>query len=270
MLIVGELINSSRKAIKEAVEAKDAAYIQQIAKEQAEAGADYIDVNCGTQFGKEVETMEWLVETICEVIKDKPLCIDSPDAAALDAGLALVKKLQPDFQPMINSINFEQERYKEVLPLVTKYDAKIVALLMDDTGIPDSAEKRLAVADNLYKGLTEAGVADENIYFDPLIQPISVNAEFGVQVLDTVAGLTAKYPKCHKMCGLSNISFGLPNRKILNSFFVAQTMVVGMDGFIVNPTDKLMMGTIAAGTALIGQDDYCMGYLTASRKGLYD
>lgn len=270
MLIVGELINTSRKAIKQAVEEKDAAYIQQIAKEQAEAGADYIDVNCGTQFGKEVETMEWLVETICEVVKDKPLCIDSPDAAALDAGLAKVKELQPSFQPMINSINFEQERFKEVLPLVTKYDAKIVALLMDDTGIPDSAEKRLAVADNLYNGLTGAGVADENIYFDPLIQPISVNAEFGVQVLDTVAGLTEKYPKCHKMCGLSNISFGLPNRKILNSFFVAQTMVVGMDGFIVNPTDKLMMGTIAAGTALIGQDDYCMGYLTASRKGLYD
>jgi 5-methyltetrahydrofolate--homocysteine methyltransferase len=184
--------------------------------------------------------------------------------------LTLAKKLQPQFQPMINSINAEQERYKEVLPLVTKHDAKITALLMDDTGIPQTAEKRLAVADFLYNGLTEAGVADENIYFDPLIQPISVNAEFGQQVIDTVAGLTAKYPKCHKMCGLSNISFGLPNRKILNSFFVAQTMVVGMDGFIVNPCDKLMMGTIAAGQALIGKDDYCMGYLMASRNGLYE
>ncbi|MBQ6810993.1 MAG: methyltetrahydrofolate cobalamin methyltransferase [Firmicutes bacterium] len=270
MLIVGELINTSRKAIKEAVEAKDAAYIQKIAREQADAGADYIDINCGTQFGKEIETMEWLVETVAEVVQDKPLCIDSPDAAALDAGLTLAKKLQPQFQPMINSINAEQERYKEVLPLVTKHDAKITALLMDDTGIPQTAEKRLAVADFLYKGLTEAGVADENIYFDPLIQPISVDAAFGQQVLDTVAGLTAKYPKCHKMCGLSNISFGLPNRKILNSFFVAQTMVVGMDGFIVNPCDKLMMGTVAAGKALIGKDDYCMGYLMASRNGLYD
>ena len=77
MLIVGELINTSRKAIKEAVEAKDAAYIQKIAREQADAGADYIDINCGTQFGKEIETMEWLVETVTEVVQDKPLCIDS-------------------------------------------------------------------------------------------------------------------------------------------------------------------------------------------------
>ncbi|MEE0775550.1 MAG: methyltetrahydrofolate cobalamin methyltransferase [Bacillota bacterium] len=270
MLIVGELINTSRKAIKEAVEKQDKAYIQQIAQEEAAAGADYIDVNCGTQFGKEVETMEWLVRTICEVIKDKPLCIDSPDAGALDAGLALVKELQPQFQPMINSINFEQERYKEVLPLVTKYDAKIVALLMDDTGMPVTAEDRLGVADNLYKGLTEAGVPEENIYFDPLVKPISVSDKAGLEVLQTVKLLTEKYPKCHKMCGLSNVSFGLPNRKVLNSFFVAQTMVLGMDGYIVNPCDKLMMGTIAAGQALIGDDQFCMGYLTAHRNGLYD
>ena len=270
MLIVGELINTSRKAIKEAVEKKDAAYIQQIAREEAEAGADYIDVNCGTQFGQEVEVMEWLVSTILELKLGKPLCIDSPDAKALDAGLALATKLAPEFQLMINSINFEQERYAEVLPLVGKYNAKIVALLMDDTGMPVTAEDRLGVADKLYEGLTGAGVAPENIYFDPLVKPISVSDKAGLEVLDTVKLLTQKYPKCHKMCGLSNVSYGLPNRKILNSFFVSQTMVHGMDGFIVNPCDKLMMGTIAASQALLGDDQFCMGYLTAHRKGLYD
>lgn len=270
MLIVGELINTSRKAIKEAVEKRDKAYIQQIAREQAEAGADYIDVNCGTQFGQEVEVMEWLVSIILELNLDKPLCIDSPDAKALDAGLALATKLRPDFQLMINSINYEQERYQEVLPLVNKYNAKIVALLMDDSGMPVTAEDRLGVADKLYEGLTGAGVPEENIYFDPLVKPISVSDKAGLEVLETVRLLTEKYPKCHKMCGLSNVSYGLPNRKVLNSFFVAQTMVNGMDGFIINPCDKLMMGTVAAAMALLGDDQFCMGYLTAHRKGLYD
>lgn len=269
MLIVGELINTSRKAIKEAVEKQDKAYIQQIAKEQAEAGADYIDVNCGTQFGQEIETMEWLVDSILEVIEDKPLCIDSPDAKALDAGLARFTKARPDMQVMINSINYEKERYDEVLPLVGKYDAKIVALLMDDTGMPVTAEDRLGVADKLYEGLTGAGVPEENIYFDPLVKPISVSDKAGLEVLQTVKLLTEKYPKCHKMCGLSNVSYGLPNRKVLNSFFVAQTMVHGMDGYIINPCDPLMMGTVAAGMALLGEDQFCMGYLTAHRNGLY-
>ena len=269
MLIVGELINTSRKAIKEAVEKQDKAYIQQIAKDQAAAGADYIDVNCGTQFGQEVETMEWLVDTILEVIDDKPLCIDSPDAKALDAGLARFTQARPDMQVMINSINYEKERYEEVLPLVGKYNAKIVALLMDDTGMPVTAEDRLGVADKLYEGLTGAGVPEENIYFDPLVKPISVSDKAGLEVLQTVTLLTEKYPKCHKMCGLSNVSYGLPNRKVLNSFFVAQTMVHGMDGYIINPCDPLMMGTVAAGSALLGEDQFCMGYLTAHRNGLY-
>ena len=264
MLIVGELINTSRKAVGEAVDNKDAQYIQQVALEQVAAGADYIDVNCGKKVFEELTNMEWLVNTI-QAVTDKPLCIDSPNPAALEVGLKLCKCAKP----MINSISDEGHRFEEVLPLVLKYNAKIVALCMDDKGMPDTAADRMRVTDNLYRKLTEAGVKDDDIYFDPLVKPVSSVGSAGVEVLETIKLIKQNYPKTHFMCGLSNISYGLPERKVLNRLFVAQTMAVGMDGYILNPSDKSMMGVIHAAKALLGQDDYCMGYLAAYRKGFY-
>lgn len=265
MLIIGELINTSRKAIKEAVEQKDADYIKQVAREQAESGADYIDVNCGTMVYNEVEIMEWLVNTVQEAVQT-PLCIDSPNPKAIEAGLKLAKY----GQPMINSISDEQERFDSILPLVLKYKAKIVALCMDDTGMPETGEDRVRVAKNLYYKMTEAGVPDEDIYFDPLVKPVSAVETAGLEVLQAIKSIKALYPKVHFTCGLSNVSYGLPNRKVLNRLFVVQTMTVGMDGYILNPNDREMMGAIYASQALLGQDSYCMKYLTAHRKGLYE
>ncbi|AET68258.1 Pterin binding enzyme [Desulfosporosinus orientis DSM 765] len=265
MLIIGELINTSRKAIKEAVANKDADYIKQVARDQWEAGANYIDVNCGTMVHNEAEIMEWLVNTVQEAV-EAPLSIDSPDPKVIEAGLKLVKY----GQPMINSISDEKERFESILPLVVRYNSKIVALCMDDTGMPETGEDRVRVAKSLYRKLTEAGVPDENIYFDPLVKPVSAVEKAGVEVLESIKLIKLLYPNVHFTCGLSNVSYGLPNRKVLNRLFVVQTMTVGMDGYILNPTDKEMMGVIYASQALLGQDSYCMNYLTAHRKGIYD
>lgn len=265
MLIVGELINTSRKAISEAVEGKNAQYIQQVAREQLEAGANYIDVNCGNKVFNEVEYMKWLVTTIQEAVQ-APLCIDSPNPLALEAGLSLAKY----GTPMINSITDEGPRFEAILPFVLKYKAKVVALCMDDHGMPETAADRMRVVDSLYSKLTAAGVKDDDIYFDPLVKPVSSVQTAGVEVLETIKLIKQNYPKVHFMCGLSNVSYGLPNRKVLNRLFVAQTMTLGMDGYILNPTDKSMMGVIYAGSTLLGNDDYCMGYLKAHRKGLYE
>lgn len=265
MLIIGELINTSRKAINEAVENKDAEYIKKIAQDQVAAGANYVDVNCGTMLFNEVESMEWLVNTVQEVVQ-VPLCIDSPNPLALAAGLALCKY----GQPMINSITDEKERFESVLPLVLKHKAKIVALCMDDTGMPATGEDRARVAASLYTKLTAACVPEQDIYFDPLVQPISSNGKAGFDVLDSIKRIKQLYPNTHMTCGLSNVSYGLPNRKLLNRLFVVQTMAIGMDGYILNPTDKEMMGVIYASNALVGNDEYCMDYLNAHRKGLYE
>lgn len=265
MLIVGELINTSRKAIKPAVEQRDRLAIQELVRKEVEAGATYVDVNCGTMVYNEVETMQWLVETVQEAVT-APLCLDSPNAKALEAGLQLCR----NGQPMINSITAEKERFATILPMVLKYKAKIVALCMDDKGMPESAADRIAVVKRLVADLTQAGVPEGDIYLDPLVTPVSTGDQFGKDVLDTVKFIRREYPKVHAICGLSNISFGLPNRKVLNQAFMIQTMASGMDSYILDPLDKTMMGFVYASQALLGQDSYCSEYLLAHRRGLYE
>ena len=262
MLIVGELINTSRKHIQVAVENKDAAYIQKIAQEQAEAGADYLDINCGTRVFDEVEIMEWLVNTVQEVVQI-PLCIDSPNPQAVAAGLALAR----DGRPMINSISAETERFAQVLPVVKEYNAKVVALCMDDAGVPETAGDRLRVADKLVGNLLAAGVEQDDIYLDPLIKPLGVNHQYGVEVLDSVKFMHGKYPQVHFICGLSNISYGLPERKLLNRTFMVMNITVGMDAFILDPLDQSIMSMFRAAKVLAGQDEYCMEYITGVRTG---
>lgn len=262
MLVVGELINTSRKHIKEAVEAKNAAYIQKIAMEQVEAGADYLDINCGTRLYDEEETMAWLVNTVREVVQ-LPLCIDSPNPKALAVGLELAS----DGQAMVNSISAEKERFEQVLPLVQKYKTKVVALCMDDEGIPETAKDRLRVADKLVGDLVAEGILQDDIYLDPLIKPLGVNNQFGLEVLDSVRSIHLKYPQIHFVCGLSNISFGLPERKLLNRAFMVMNIAVGMDAFILDPMDQTIMSLFGAARALAGQDEYCMGYISGVRAG---
>ena len=260
MVIIGELINTSRKTVGPAVEARDAAVIQEMALKQDEAGATYIDVNAGTRVHDEPESLVWLVETVQAVV-NKPLCLDSPNPEAIKAALKVHKG-----QALINSISGEKDRYEALLPLLIEYNARVVALCMDDTGMPETAEDRLKVADFLYKGMTAAGVKPEDIFYDPLVKPISVNIKYGWEVLDTINEIHKRYPGVHTTCGLSNISFGLPNRKLLNQAFLVMCTANGMDGVILDPLDEGIMSLAVASEALVARDDYCMNYITAQRK----
>lgn len=265
MLIVGELINSSRKAVRPAVESFDTATIQELAQQQKAAGAHYIDVNCGTFVEDEPERLEWLVNTVRQAV-DMPICLDTPRPAALERCLPLVGEKQP----MINSITGEKARIAAVLPLVVAYKAKIIALCMDDNGIPQSAEARLEIGRRLVGTLTDAGVKPEDIYLDPLVQPVSTADLAAKYVMDTVSGLKKEFPQTHCICGLSNVSYGLPNRKWLNRAFMVQTLTMGMDAYILNPCDQEMMALLYSANALMGNDPYCGAYLKAHRKGLFE
>jgi 5-methyltetrahydrofolate--homocysteine methyltransferase len=265
MLIIGELINTSRKLIREAVEKKDGNYIQEIAKKQEEAGATYIDVNCGTFMQTEVETMEWLVENILQAT-DLPLCIDSPNPLALEAGLNKVK----NGKPMINSITGEDERWNTILPLVKEFNSKIIALCIDNTGMPKTQEDRFRIADSLITKLTGEGIALDDIYIDPLIKPISAGQNNGIEVLSAIQKIMESYPGVHTTCGLSNISYSLPARKVLNRLFMVQTMARGMDSYIMDPTNKEMRGALLASQTLLGQDRFSRKFIKAFREGLYE
>ena len=265
MIIIGEKINSSLKAIRPAVDKMDAKVIQDVAKRQDAAGANYIDANCGTFPFREPELLKWLVETIQEVT-DLPISFDSPSAEALNTALAINK----NGKPLINSINLEKERYDSVLPLVTKYDTSVIALCMDDNGMPDSAEDRLKIAEKLVEGLTKEGVKIEDIFIDPLIKPISTNSMNGVIALDTITRIMKAFPGVHTTCGLSNISFGIPARKLINQTFLVNAIAAGLDSAILDPMDKKIMSMIYSSEAVLGKDEYCLNFLTAFREDRLD
>ena len=264
MIIIGELINASRKAIKAAIEAEDAAAIQKVAQDQVEAGANYIDVNAGIFVGKEPEYLKWLVEQVQDAI-DKPCAIDSPDPKAIEAALAVHRGT-----PMINSISLEKERYDNLMPIVAGTDLKVIALCMSDAGMPETVDDRMKIADKLVNGLLQNNVKTENIYVDPLVQPLSVDNTFGMEFINTIEKIVVTFPGIHTACGLSNISYGLPARKFMNQTFMIMAIAKGLDGAIINPLDKKMMANITAAEALSGRDDYCTNYLKAFRAGMFE
>jgi len=264
MIIIGELINASRKQIAPAIENKDADTIQKIAKDERENGADFIDVNAGVFVGKESDYLKWLVTTVQETV-EAPCCIDSPDPKAIETALSVHKGI-----PMINSISLEKERYEALLPVVSGTECKVVALCMSDKGMPETTDDRVSIADELINNLLKNNVPLNNIYVDPLVQPVSTKDSYGIEFLDAIEKIINKFPGVHTICGLSNISFGLPERKFLNQTFMVMAITKGLDAAIVNPLDKGMMAKIVAAETLAGKDEYCSQYLQAWRDKKFE
>ena len=262
MIIIGEKINSTLKSIRPAMESRDKTAIQDLALRQIKAGANFIDVNAGMFYENEDEVLQWLIETIQEVT-DVPFAIDSPSAMAILTGL----KVNKNGQPIINSITAEKARYDAIIPLIKQFNAKVIALCMDDTGMPETTEDRVAIARTLIKNLTGEGVSMSDIFIDPMVRPIGTGSHYGTVAIDTIRQVKTEFPEVHIACGLSNVSFGLPARKILNQTFLVAAMAAGMDGAIVDPLDKKLMSFVYATEALLGKDDYCMEFLTKFREG---
>jgi len=170
---------------------------------------------------------------------------------------------------MINSISLEKERYNAILPIIAGTDLKVIALCMSEEGMPVTKEDRLKIADRLINDLCRNNVKLENIFIDPLVQPIATDQSYGAEFLNAIEGIMTGYPGVHTICGLSNISHGLPNRKLLNMSFAIMAIAKGLDGLIVNPVDKQMMASLIASETLAGRDEYCEKYLDAFRAGRF-
>jgi cobalamin-dependent methionine synthase I len=261
MLIVGERINTSRKPVNEAVEKRDAAYITADVQKQVKAGADYIDVNSGSRIGSEMEDLRWLVDVI-EAAVNVPLALDSPDPKVL---LAMMKRVKQN--PMINSTTAEASRFEAMKAVVQERECDLVALCMDERGIPRSVDQILENASSLVQNLTKLGMSIERIHLDPMIQPISVNKENGTLAVETIRRLHREFPGVKTICGLSNISFGLPNRFLVNRLFMVLCIGAGLTGALVDPLDQKMMTNILVTETLVGKDNFCLKYLKASRAG---
>jgi 5-methyltetrahydrofolate--homocysteine methyltransferase len=233
-----------------------------VARAQEKAGAHALDVNCGTlPATHEPEAMKWLVETV-QAVTELPLCIDSPNPEALAAGLASHKG-----KPVINSISGEIARYGNVLPLVRQYKASVIALCNDDRGLPSSKETALQVGDSLVNRLIKDGVPVDDIYLDPLVRTLATSPETVVETLEVIRELSGRFPGLHFVSGLSNVSYGLPERRFLNRAFVAMSVAYGLDAVIADPLDKQLIAMIYASEALISKDRYCLNYIKAFHEG---
>ncbi|HQG53895.1 MAG TPA: dihydropteroate synthase [Thermoleophilia bacterium] len=264
MFLMGESINGTRKQVGDAIQARDAEFIKALALEQAEAGASVLDVNGGVAGGNEVDDLTWLIDTVMSVT-DARLMVDSASPQALDAGVrAVVDK--GGKVPFINSISGEQPRIDAVLPLIREFKCPVVGLCLSDAGIPATAEDRFAVAQKLHDLCTGAGLPAEDLWIDPLVLAVSADPSAALVCMDTLKLIKTRLP-VRTTGGLSNVSFGLPNRPLLNRTFVAMCAGIGIDGVIIDVRNKQMMATIKAIEALRGEDSFCGAYLKAHRAG---
>ncbi len=261
MIIVGERLNTSRKRPAAIVAARDAGALVAEAATQKEAGSDYIDVNAGTFTENEPETLRWMVTTI-QAELPVPLCLDSSSPRALEEALPVHKG-----KALVNSITAERARYSAVLPLVKEHGAAVVALCLDDAGMPSTGEEAFAKGSRLVGNLLAAGVPAGDIYVDPLVRPCSVDPKAGQAVVSAITRLMAEYPGIHTICGLSNISFGLPQRRLLNQAFLVSAITAGLDAVILDPLDRRLMSLALAAEALLARDPYCRRYIQAYRHG---
>jgi 5-methyltetrahydrofolate--homocysteine methyltransferase len=260
--IIGEKINGTRKRVGTAIADRDAAYIQSLAARQAEAGAHRIDVNAGTRPDREPDDLSWLVETV-QAVTDLPLCLDSANPVALAAALKFTRTA-----PLINSISGEPARLSGVLPLARDHGCPVIALALDDTGIPADAGQRMTVIRRLLAATREAGIRDGEVFVDPLVMAVSTAERAGLVALETIAAVRKEFPDAHITAGLSNVSFGLPARHLMNRTFLALAVAAGMDSAIADPLDRELMAALKATELVLGRDRHCLAYTRAYRAGL--
>lgn len=264
MIIVAEKINATLAEARRIIEERDRDALLDLARKQAEAGAGYLDVNVGTGSGdaaSEAEAMRWAVESIQAEV-ETPLCIDSADPDILAAGL----EARAGRPAMVNSCKAEAHSLETIAPLAAKHEALLVGLAMDEKGIPETVEERLAAGQRIVEACRGLGIPDRNIFLDPLVLPVSTDIGQGLVTLRTLAGFKNEFPAVKSVMGLSNVSYGLPGRARLNAAFLHMAVYAGLDAVIGNPLDHEFMAAVRTAEVLAGRDRHCRRYTRAMRS----
>ena len=259
-LLIGERINpTGKKVFKEALRNHDLEYILSEGLKQENAGADILDVNVGLPDIDEAAMMADVV-TELQSVTDLPLQIDTSDIAALERGMRLYNG-----KPMVNSVNGKAENIAAVFPLLRKYGGVLVGLCLDEDGIPPTADGRIAVARKIYAAADFYGVPREDIILDGLAMTVSSDSHSALVTLETIRRIRDELHG-HSVLGVSNISFGLPARPVITSYFLSMAMLNGLSCAIINPQSEPIMAAYHSYLALTDQDPQCMGYVNAFAK----
>jgi len=264
MIIIGEKLNGSIPAVAQAIANRDAGFIKQRAITQANAGATYLDCCASVPESEELETLGWMIDCIQQVT-DLPIAVDSPSADILAQAWKLCK-----CPGLLNSVSGEGDKMDKLFPILAENKGwEVVALLSDDKGIPKSAADRLRVFDKIMAKAKEYGIAPNRIHIDPLVEMLCTSEDGIEMVVEVISTIRQKYPTIHITGAVSNISFNLPVRKVLNQAFLVLAMNAGMDSAVLDPTNRDMMGMVFATEAMLGLDEYCMEYISAYREGIF-
>ncbi|MBI3960261.1 MAG: dihydropteroate synthase, partial [Chloroflexi bacterium] len=261
---IGERINpTGRKRLAAEMQAGDFSRVVADALAQVAAGAHILDINAGVPSAIPQKVEPKLMIRAVEIVQsvtDIPLCIDSSVVPALIAGLKAAKG-----RPIVNSVTGEEERLEAILPVVAEYKVPVIAISNDERGISYDAKERFAIAKRIVERAATYGIPPEDVIIDPLAMPVGAVDNAG-RTLFTIVRMIREELGCNTMCGASNISFGMPNRALLNATFVAMAIAAGMTCAITNPLEKEIRHSIYAADALNGNDESSMRYLSAMRE----
>ncbi len=259
-IIIGERINpTGRKILAEEMKVGDYSRVESDALAQVAAGAQMLDVNAGIPLADEPAILAEAIQRV-QAITDVPLSIDSSIVEALEAGLAVYQG-----KALVNSVTGEDEVLERVLPLVARYNAAVVAISNDETGISEDPNERFAVAKKIVERAADYGIHHSNIVVDPLVMPIGAINTAGVQVMHLVRRLREEL-EVNTTCGASNVSFGLPNRNGINAAFLTMAMGAGMTSAITSPLHAEVMQAVRGGDVMMGHDPNCANWIKAYRE----
>ena len=258
--IIGERINpTGRKLLAREMAADDYSRVIKDARRQVEAGAHMLDVNAGIPLADEPAILAKAIQ-IVQSVTDVPISIDSSIVEALRRGLEVYEG-----KPLVNSVTGEEERLESVLPLVKKYNAAVIGISNDETGISEDPDVRFAVAKKIVERAMDYGIPREDVIIDPLVMPIGAMRYAGRQVFHIVRRCREELG-VNTCCGASNVSFGLPGREPLNAIFLAMAMAAGMTSAITNPCKAEIKQGIMAANVMMGNDENCLTWIAAHRK----
>jgi 5-methyltetrahydrofolate corrinoid/iron sulfur protein methyltransferase len=256
MFIIGERINGMFRSVARAIQDRDEAAIAELARRQVSAGAHALDLNTGPTEGDPAEVMAWLVRTVQDAV-DVPLSLDSPKVAVIAAGLAAARGFC-----IINSTTGAKDKLDALLPLVSESGAGLIALTIDERGIPRNAESRTEIALTIVARALEAGISPDRLYIDPIVLPVSAaqdQCSAALQAMPVCRSLCEPAP--HLIIGLSNVSQGTTARSLINRTYLVMAMANGLDAAILDPNDIDLMDAMRTAGVLLNQEIYAEGFL---------
>ncbi len=264
-LLIGERLNTHRPSFAARVADRDAAAVLRELENQVSAGVTHVDVNAANG-GLERETadMDWLIETLLPALDAKVgVALDSPHPQVLGRAL---QKIGRRAGTILNGITANPTTHPEVLRLAGTYGAGVIAILTDGSSVARSSEERMVMAQGLRKVLDDAGVPEERQFFDPQILPAAFDTLQPAAALECVRQLRARWPRAHAIAGVSNVSFNMPNRPLLNRAYLAMLLAAGCDAVLCDPCDAPLMETLTAARGLLGQDEFLATYIEKNAK----